>query len=82
MAIEYERGSDGGWHLRFERRADGWPLCPSCGQDELWSPFTPLTEAQRTLVNYLLEKLHCYRCAFVVPPGEALVGFMSRGGQA
>lgn len=20
-----------------ERRSDGWPLCPFCGQDELWS---------------------------------------------
>ena len=21
-----------------QRRADGWPLCPRCGDDELWSP--------------------------------------------
>lgn len=21
-----------------ERRPDGWPLCPRCGEDELWSP--------------------------------------------
>lgn len=20
-----------------ERRKDGWPLCPRCGEDELWS---------------------------------------------
>ena len=19
-------------------RADGWPLCPTCGEDEVWSP--------------------------------------------
>ena len=19
-------------------RGDGWPLCPSCGEDEVWSP--------------------------------------------
>lgn len=22
----------------YKTRADGWPLCPSCGEDELWSP--------------------------------------------
>lgn len=24
-------------------REDGWPLCPGCDEDELWSPATPAT---------------------------------------
>jgi hypothetical protein len=26
------------------RRADGWPYCPQCDEDELWSNATPATE--------------------------------------
>ena len=26
-----------------QRRADGWPLCPGCGDDELWSAAVPAT---------------------------------------
>lgn len=26
-----------------EHRADGWPLCPGCREDELWSSATPAT---------------------------------------
>jgi predicted RNA-binding Zn-ribbon protein involved in translation (DUF1610 family) len=25
------------------RRTDGWPLCPACGDDELWSAEIPAT---------------------------------------
>jgi hypothetical protein len=28
-------------YLRF--KDDGWPLCPGCGDDELWSPAVPAT---------------------------------------
>lgn len=44
------------------RRADGWPLCPQCGADELWSPAIPQTEA--TIV-------HCEACGWR-PPVDAL----------
>jgi hypothetical protein len=35
------------------RRADGWPYCPQCDEDELWSNATPATED--SIVG-------CYRC--------------------
>ena len=58
---------------RFRRRADGWPLCPSCGEDELWSAFIPWTAAEKTMANYLALELRCYRCPnVVIPPGAAL----------
>jgi hypothetical protein len=34
-------------------RADGWPLCPSCGDDDLYSLELPATA--RTICG-------CYRC--------------------
>lgn len=43
--------------MRYEeRRADGWPLCPECGEDELYSLAMPkATEA--TIEG-------CYRCGW------------------
>ena len=35
------------------RRDDGWPLCPGCDEDELWSNSVPATE--ETIVS-------CLRC--------------------
>lgn len=68
--------------LEFQRRSDGWPLCPCCGEDELFSTYEPTLDGDHTLVDYLLPELSCYRCGLVVPPAAALVGFMSPGGQA
>lgn len=39
--------------LATEFRKDGWPLCPRCGEDELWSHEQPANAA-----GYL----SCYRC--------------------
>lgn len=40
-------------------RADGWPLCPRCGKDELYSLENPAT----------LENIFgCYACDFRMPP--------------
>jgi predicted RNA-binding Zn-ribbon protein involved in translation (DUF1610 family) len=36
-------------------RADGWPLCPQCGEDELWSRAIP---ARPT------DELTCYLCGW------------------
>lgn len=38
---------------KAEKRADGWPLCPQCGEDELYSMSVPAT----------IETIcGCYRC--------------------
>jgi hypothetical protein len=36
-----------------EYRADGWPLCPRCGEDELWSAAVPADAG---------GDLQCYEC--------------------
>lgn len=73
MANIYEAGD---WELddrpSFEERqagvrADGWPLCPQCGEDEVWSTFRPSPPDYRgTLEQYLSETatLRCYRCGW------------------
>lgn len=44
-------------------RLDGWPLCPQCGEDELWSEFQPgPPNYVGTLAQYLAAPLHCYAC--------------------
>jgi hypothetical protein len=47
----------------YEYRKDGWPLCPGCGEDELWS---------RALDPRATDPLRCYRCGWsgVVPPAK------------
>jgi hypothetical protein len=69
-----------------EFRADGWPLCPRCEEDELYS-FLALTEARRVTVAECLADprgFRCYRCDWT---GNAFVmqcrwcgGFMKRRG--
>jgi hypothetical protein len=44
------------------RRPDGWPLCPQCGTDNLWSPGVPATEA---------SIVHCEACGWR-PPVDAI----------
>jgi hypothetical protein len=36
-------------------RDDGWPLCPCCGEDELWSAQRPVRPT---------DELQCYRCCW------------------
>ena len=48
-----------------EFRADGWPLCPSCGEDELWSAAMLhwMGDGPRpTLEACLAGDMTCYRC--------------------
>lgn len=47
----------------MQRRTDGWPLCPHCGQDELWSPLVWDGIGERpTLGAYAAAGLRCYYC--------------------
>jgi hypothetical protein len=44
-------------------RADGWPLCPQCGEDELWSPYYwEGTGVQPPIQTYIDAGLTCYQC--------------------
>jgi len=48
-----------GGEVSYKRfRPDGWPYCPRCDEDELWSPAVPATVA--TIVG-------CYRCRWRPP---------------
>lgn len=57
-----------------EWRDDGWPLCPSCGQDELAVlAVPPPPNYAEPLSWYLQREMHCYWCGQVtVQAGEAL----------
>lgn len=49
------------FQLYFEFRQDGWPLCPQCGEDELYSLDVPATK----------ENIDgCYRCRWSAPIQE------------
>jgi len=51
-----------------EYRADGWPLCPQCGEDELWAREVPATPT---------AALTCYLCGWRgVVPTRALVAYL------
>jgi hypothetical protein len=46
-----------------DRRPDGWPLCPVCGEDELWSPLSwDGTGEKPPIAAYEAAGLTCYRC--------------------
>lgn len=57
-----------------EFRADGWPFCPSCGEDELysalmlqWNGLAP----SPTLADCLAGEMRCYHCQWSsVPPSH------------
>lgn len=46
-----------------EHRTDGWPLCPRCEEDELWSLLQWNGEGERPpLQAYIDAGLTCYLC--------------------
>lgn len=58
--------------LYTEFRKDGWPLCPRCGEDELWAhgpdiipPYTP------TQAEMIAAIRGCCNCSWT-PPWELL----------
>ena len=63
-----------------EFRADGWPLCPHCGEDELWShlqwPSTdwPDLDKRPPMEAYLAAGLSCYRCGWSSDQGAKGIG--------
>lgn len=48
-----------------EHRADGWPLCPYCGEDELWSGFMwDGSDPKPPMQSWIDHGLRCYRCGW------------------
>lgn len=46
-----------------EFRADGWPLCPNCGEDELYSHLSWTDyDDKPAMSDYIKDGLQCYRC--------------------
>lgn len=56
----------------MERRADGWPLCPQCGEDELWSPLLWDGTAP-PIAAFEAAGLRCYSCGWAKPPSPVSV---------
>jgi hypothetical protein len=54
-----------------EFRKDGWPLCPNCGEDELWCPSLVSfynVNGRNPIVDECIELgLRCYRCQAEFP---------------
>lgn len=51
-----------------EYRADGWPLCPQCEEDELYSLLQWNGDGERPLLaDYIAAGLRCYRCWWATP---------------
>jgi hypothetical protein len=50
-------------------RPDGWPLCPHCGEDELYSLFRWNGEGEKPPVEEWIKfGLRCYRCHWSSEP--------------
>lgn len=48
-----------------EKRADGWPLCPRCGEDELWSGLAwDGSDPRPPMEAWILAGLCCYKCSW------------------
>ena len=48
-----------------EFRADGWPLCPLCGEDEVASPLMWTEDMDRpTLAEFIAGPLRCLWCGW------------------
>jgi hypothetical protein len=56
----------------FKRyRKDGWPICPSCDEDELWSRLSWGGISVPPLADFIAAGLSCYRCNWHLPPSAA-----------
>jgi hypothetical protein len=52
------------------RRPDGWPFCPACGDDELWSLGTLPLPACPSAEDLLKSSLGCYSCSWRWDPHQ------------
>lgn len=54
-------------------RDDSWPLCPRCGQDELWSDIWNRLEPKPTMTEFIANIRGCYACGWKPSSLGALV---------
>ena len=54
-----------------ELRADGWPLCPSCGEDELHNSPIWTGTVRPPLTDLISMGLACYRCNWKFVPDKS-----------
>lgn len=50
-------------------RKDGWPMCPKCGEDELWT-----SANSNKLEDHFAREFRCYYCSWhgeLLPRSEA-----------
>jgi hypothetical protein len=53
----------------YETRKDGWPLCPVCSEDELWSGLPWNGEGDRPPMQAWIDHgLRCYKCGWDSDP--------------
>ena len=63
----------------YETRKDGWPLCPRCGEDELWSPLIPdPLDSHPPIAAYIAAGLRCYKCGWDSDPLAVRSGVASK----
>lgn len=61
--------TNGNQHTCFvEFRADGWPTCPNCGNDEIYSLIPWDGEQVPTAQQYVEYGLSCYYCGWTNAP--------------
>lgn len=49
----------------WQTRPDGWPLCPACGEDELWSSFAwDGSDPKPPMQAWIDHGLRCHKCGF------------------
>lgn len=86
FTLVYQSKHHGDAPVFKEYRADGWPLCPFCGEDELYSfrrdlaiivkdtiePPTP-AEIRAVIAEYIDAGLRCYRCNWELPAKPVMV---------
>ncbi len=53
-----------------EFRSDGFPLCPRCGEDELWSSLMWTDDSNKPTLDQLIKHgLSCYSCLYKIDNG-------------
>jgi hypothetical protein len=51
--------------ITYDTRAGGWPLCPSCGEDELYSLFPwDGSDPKPPMQAWIDHGLRCYKCGW------------------
>jgi hypothetical protein len=48
-----------------EYRPDGWPPCPDCGEDELYSHLEWMGRTEKpSMAEYIAAGMTCYHCSW------------------